>query len=192
MIQKQLSPVIYMLLCFPLFAQNQDDKKVELMQSRMDSVAVGKSIPDFVMFNENSEEVRFSSFLGTTVVIDIWATWCKPCIQLSPWFEKESEKFRDEKVAFVSVSVDERRDRWANYVEKHPSSYNRYWVGDNSKNPITWLTYQEFEISSGKFVWVEGIPKFIIVNEKGVVEALDFGQPGVPAFRRAVKKALKN
>lgn len=181
-----------MLISVQLCSQNQPQQKVAIMQSRMDSVAVGKLVPDFSMRNERNEKVNFSSFLGTTVVIDVWATWCKPCIQLSPWFEKESEKFKDENLAFISVSVDERKVMWNNYVEKRDANYNRYWVGDSDENPIVWLTYQEFEISPGKKVWAEGIPKFIIVNEEGVIEALDFGQPGVSAFRRAIRKALKN
>ena len=155
-------------------------------------MAVGKPIPDFTMLNENLEEIKFSSFLGKTVVIDIWATWCKPCIQLSPWFEKESEKFKEQNVVFMSISVDEQQGRWVNYIQSHEASYNRYWIEDDKENPIKWLTFEEFELSPGRIVWGESIPKFIIVNEEGVVEALKFGQPGMLPFRKAVKKALKH
>ncbi len=173
-------------------AQNQNSEKAAFMQSRIDSVAVGKPIPDFTMLNENLEEIKFSSFLGKTVVIDVWANWCKPCIQLSPWFEKESEKFKEENVVFMSISVDEQQGRWVNYIQSHEASYNRYWIEDDKGNPIKWLTFEEFELSPGRIVWGESIPKFIIVNEEGVVEALKFGQPGMPPFRKAVKKALKD
>tara|TARA_B110000503_G_C7166513_1_gene422133 strand:- start:233 stop:721 length:489 start_codon:yes stop_codon:yes gene_type:complete len=162
------------------------------MQSRIDSVAVGKAIPDFTMLNESLEEVNFSSFLGKTVVIDVWATWCKPCIALSPWFEKENEKIGAQDVVFISISVDEQQGRWINYIQNHQVNHDRYWIGDDRENPIKLLTFEEFEISPRRTVWGESIPKFIIVNKEGVVEALKFGQPGMPPFRRAVKKALKD
>lgn len=174
------------------FAQNQTQQKAAFMQSRIDSVAVGKPIPDFTMLNESLEEIKFSSLLGKIVVIDVWATWCKPCIELSPWFEKESEKFKLEDMVFVSISIDEQQGRWVSYIQNHQVNYNRYWIGEDNESPIKWLTFQEFEVSPGRTVWGESIPKFIIVNKEGVVEALKFGQPGLPPFRRAIKKALKN
>ena len=171
--------------------KTQKEKGI-FMQARIDSVAIGRTIPDFTMLNESLEEVNFSSFLGKTVVIDVWATWCKPCIALGPWFEKENEKIGSEDVVFLSISVDEQQGRWINYIQSHQANYDRYWVGDNKENPIKWFTFEELEISPGRIVWAESIPKFIIVNRDGVVEALKFGQPGMPPFRRAVKKAIKD
>ncbi|MFT6166753.1 MAG: thiol-disulfide isomerase/thioredoxin [Vicingaceae bacterium] len=174
------------------FAQNQNQQKAIFMQSRIDSVAVGHAIPDFTMLSESLEEVNFSSFLGKTVVIDVWATCCKPCILLSPWFEKENKINGAQDVIFISFSVDEQQGKWINYTQNHKVNHDRYWIGDDKENPIKWLTFEEFEISTGRTVWDESIPKFVIVNKDGVVKALKFGQLGMPPFRRAVKKALKD
>ncbi len=179
--------------CNILSAQESTIQKeqAEFMQSRTDSVAVGKAIPDFTMVNERLEEVQFSSLLGKTVVIDIWATWCKPCIALSPAFEKVKEELQNEAIVFLSISVDQDEDKWINYTEEHQVNYDRYWVGKEAENPIVWFTFGEFEHEEQK-VWAESIPRFIVVNKSGKVELLNFGQPGMPSFKKAIKKALKN
>ena len=91
----------------------------------------------------------------------------------------------------ISFSVDEGQDKWINYTEEHQVNYNRYWNGKEYKNPILWFTFGKFEYE-GQKVWAESIPRFIVVNGRGKIEALDFGQPGMSSFKKAIKRALKN
>lgn len=42
----------------------------------------------------------------TTYVINFWATWCKPCVEELPYFETLHEKYKDEKVKVILVSLD--------------------------------------------------------------------------------------
>ena len=174
------------------FAQESlsNEERAKYMQSRIDSVEVGKPMPEFTMLNERHETVPFSSLKGKVVVIDIWATWCKPCIALSPEFEKVKEEIQDDEVVFLSVSVDEKQDKWTNYIEEHSVNYDRYWVGKNYDQPILWFTFGQFEYQ-GQEVWAESIPRFVIVDKNGIIRALDFGRPGMSAFKKAIKKAKK-
>lgn len=70
-------------------------------------------------------------------------------------------------------------------------NYDRYCVGKEYKNPILWFTFAEFEMGPRK-VWGESIPHFVIIDKKGTVNALDFGQPGIAELKKTIKKALKN
>jgi len=42
----------------------------------------------------------------TVYIINFWATWCKPCVKELPFFEKISEKYKDQKVKVILVSLD--------------------------------------------------------------------------------------
>ena len=44
-------------------------------------------------------------------VIDVWATWCGPCIQAMPHLSKLNDKYKDKGVVFIGLSIDEEQDR---------------------------------------------------------------------------------
>ena len=46
----------------------------------------------------------------TTYVINFWATWCRPCIEELPYFQRFSNEMKGEKVKFIYVSLDFRRN----------------------------------------------------------------------------------
>ncbi len=45
------------------------------------------------------------------VVVNFWATWCGPCQEELPRLDKIAESYRGQPVAFVLVSIDEKKDR---------------------------------------------------------------------------------
>ena len=46
----------------------------------------------------------------TLYVVNFWATWCKPCVHEMPYFEGAAEKFKDQKVKFVFVSMNSPKE----------------------------------------------------------------------------------
>ena len=55
-------------------------------------------------FNDLQQIINSSD--GTTRVINFWATWCKPCVDELPSFNKAVETYSDKKTTFIFVSVD--------------------------------------------------------------------------------------
>jgi thiol-disulfide isomerase/thioredoxin len=60
--------------------------------------------------------------IGNIIVLDFWATWCKPCVKSIPKLVKLSEKFDTDKVSFVGINEDSPRN--INKVKPFVSSYN--------------------------------------------------------------------
>ncbi len=192
---KQVS-VFFSLLFFTTCILNAQDFKsqkeqADFMQSRIDSVAIGKAVPDFTLFTEDGDSLFLSDLKGKTIVIDIWATWCKPCIALSPEFEKAKEEYESENMTFISISTDNTKEKWSNYIKEHKVNYQRFWINPGMNEPIRWFTFDEFEFE-GRKVWGSSIPRFVIIDENGIVANLSFGKPGTPEFKKAIKRALKN
>jgi len=67
-----------------------------------DTLAMG--IPVYNKFQGLEPIFHFEN--DTTYIINFWATWCKPCIKELPYFEEFNNKFKDEKVKVVLVSLD--------------------------------------------------------------------------------------
>jgi peroxiredoxin len=68
--------------------------------------------PDFTLANLEGEDVTLSELLaGGPVILDFWATWCKPCIRGFPGLEALTAKYRDRGLTVVAVSVDGPKSR---------------------------------------------------------------------------------
>jgi thiol-disulfide isomerase/thioredoxin len=61
----------------------------------------------FNMKDLNGNTVAFESLKGKVIFLNIWATWCPPCIAEMPNIQSLYEKVGSDKIAFVMLSVDE-------------------------------------------------------------------------------------
>jgi thiol-disulfide isomerase/thioredoxin len=65
-----------------------------------------KPVAAFAITDLEGKEVTLDAFKGKVVVLNLWATWCVPCIKEMPSLERLSVKMKDKGVAVMSVSQD--------------------------------------------------------------------------------------
>lgn len=83
------------------------------------SLAPGEKAPDFTLPDAKGNSHSLSDYLGSIVYIDFWGTWCYPCIQEIPDALQLQEKYKDEPVKFIYVSMEydqEDIDNWKNFI----------------------------------------------------------------------------
>lgn len=76
----------------------------------------------------------------TTYVINFWATWCKPCVEEMPYFEALHEKYKDDKIKVVLISLDfksQLEKRVVPFVEKR--NLQPYVALLDGGNPNDWI-----------------------------------------------------
>lgn len=66
--------------------------------------------PDFRLMDSNGRTVSLSDYRGKVVILDFWATWCPPCRQEIPGYIKLYEKYKQQGLEIVGVSLDQ--DGW--------------------------------------------------------------------------------
>ena len=81
-------------------------KRIELLSK----TAVGSTAPDIVLQDPFGKTISLSSLRGKTVLIDFWASWCKPCREESPNLVKAYNKYKTSGFEVFSVSLDDNRD----------------------------------------------------------------------------------
>lgn len=108
----------------------------------------GQPAPDFVMTDTAGQEVRLSDFKGKVIYIDLWATWCGPCIQESPAFSALSVKYPD--IQFLQISRDEQRRAWLDYVS-------------HKKSPLPQYNSVDLRLVEGWQLFY--IPRFILIDK---------------------------
>ena len=122
---------------------------------------LNETAPGFSLKDISGKKVNLSDYAGRIVVLDLWATWCVPCIASFPAMEVMVEKHPE--VTFLFIAVEEKeKDRLARvkgFMEK-----NKY--------PFTVLLDEPVEPNSSKYRIMsayrpDGIPAKYVIDRNG-------------------------
>jgi len=97
--------------------------------------AIGTDEIDFTQNDTTGTPVSLSSFKGKYVLVDFWASWCRPCRMENPNVVATYGKFRNKNFTVLSVSLDRDRDSWIKAIKDdnltwfHVSDL-KYWNND--------------------------------------------------------------
>ncbi len=79
--------------------------------------------PDFSLQLFNGDKVTLSDLQGQPVVLNFWASWCKPCAEEAPVLEEVWRSYKDQGVVFIGIDyVDTEPDALA-YLERFDITY---------------------------------------------------------------------
>ncbi len=117
----------------------------------------GKQIPDFAFEKRDGDTIWLSDLRGKMVYIDVWATWCGPCLQEAPHWDKLVEEYSDREIHFLAISLDAVRDPWENMLN------SKEMKGIHVYAPGVW------ESEFARHFNVRGIPRFILIDAEGRV-----------------------
>ncbi|QIL37830.1 AhpC/TSA family protein [Pedobacter sp. HDW13] len=72
----------------------------------------GNIAPDFTLLKRDSTKLSLSDLSGKYVMIDFWASWCKPCREAIPHWKQVYEKYHNKGFEILSVSDDSKWNDW--------------------------------------------------------------------------------
>ena len=122
------------------------------------------------------ETLNLESLSGKTVVINFWASWCIPCQEEAPYFERTWQDYRDQDVVFIGVNTDDTDVTAREYIQKYGLTY-----------PHGPDRGERMEESFG----FTGIPETFIINADGEIMRHFISSPGEGELRRAIEDALQ-
>jgi peroxiredoxin len=76
----------------------------------------GSALPDFKLPDLGGKQFRSSQLKGSVVVLDVWATWCEPCVADIPIFNRLHEKYTGRGLKVVGIAV---QSGWAKDIKRH-------------------------------------------------------------------------
>jgi peroxiredoxin len=122
---------------------------------------LNETAPAFSLKDINSKLVSLSDYKGKIVILDLWATWCAPCIASFPAMQKQVEKHPD--IVFLFIAVDEKKinafERVKNFIDK-----NKYPFHVLLDEPVN-ETSDKYKITSS--YKPNGIPAKYFIDREG-------------------------
>ena len=153
-----------------------------LSKRQQGALIPGDKIPNFTLplFSgyefENKNEINFSDFSGKIVVLNFWASWCKPCEQEAAELE-EAWKFYNGDVMFLGVD----------YVDTEPEA--RTYL---KKFQITYPNGPDLRTELSQLFRIRGVPETYFIDQQGVLYYVKVGPfISVDEIKSIIEQKLK-
>ena len=101
-----------LLLCLLSFLGCSDDTSDKMTDAGdVNEDSSFQLAPNFTLLNTELEEVSLSDYQGKVVIVDFWATWCKPCKEEIPRFIELYAEYRAQGFEMIGISTDDVEGR---------------------------------------------------------------------------------
>jgi len=125
-------------------------------------VKVQENIPDLVLQDTTGKKgIALSNYKGKYLLLDFWASWCRPCRDENPALIKAFRKFKSEGFDILSVTLDQERDR------------NRWLTAMHKDGIDLWSNVSDFDEKAKSLFGVTAIPSNFLIDPTGKVIAQD-------------------
>lgn len=134
----------------------------------------GAAAPDFPYTAVDGTASTLSAHRGSVVLINLWASWCGPCVAEMPEIDRLEQENPD--LVVLAVNVSDRADDARSYI-------------DGAGYGFTWILDTSGEI--GFLYPSSGIPYTVIVDKEGAISSIYMGSPRDPfaTYGDAIRKA---
>lgn len=122
---------------------------------------VGQTMRDFTLTDPKGNPVHVSDYKGKYLLVDVWASWCKPCREEIPFLKTVYGKYQGQPFNILALSIDYEKQPWIDAVEKEQ---------------ITWgnaIDTRGFDAEFMRYFRVSSIPFNMLLDPNGTVIAVN-------------------
>lgn len=146
--------------------EEQEKERLELDRK----TAIGAVAPELNFPSPDGKVITIESLRGNYVLIDFWASWCRPCRAENPNVVKLYNKYKDKGFTVYSVSLDKDKARWEGAIKQ-----------DNLAWPNHVSDLKQWKSESVKIYGFRGIPFTVLIDKDGKIIAKNLRGPALEA-----------
>jgi len=143
-----------------LFKQFMDSKYAVQLHQKVEDLkrtATGAMAPDIVLNDPFGKNISLSALRGKVVLVDFWASWCKPCRDENPNVVKLYNKYKSKGFDVFGVSLDDNRSAWIDAINQDKLLWN------HGSDLLKWNSAVVKQYS------IDGIPFTVLVDKDGKI-----------------------
>jgi cytochrome oxidase Cu insertion factor (SCO1/SenC/PrrC family) len=169
---------------YDYFKEHNEDPHYEaqlkLLYEEKQLMAPGQPAPPFTLEDVDGNLVSLNDFKGKYVYVDFWQTLCPRSGRELPYLLDLHADYKEDSIAFVSISVNEDENVWRDYVKEHKN------MGTSLRVPQSWdsKTYKDYQAS--------GLPTFILIDPEGHIIDPKAAKPSSKEIRETFDQLLKS
>lgn len=139
---------------------------IKSIYEKIKSFAPGNEAPNFEMNTPDGKTVRLSDLRGKAIYLDIWATWCGPCLKEIPFMAKLAEHYKgDSMIEIINISVDSNQKAWRELLKKDQPQWSQFIVPGDFNSLLL------------KLYGINGIPRFMMFDKDGRIIDINAPRP---------------
>ncbi|REJ84510.1 MAG: AhpC/TSA family protein [Bacteroidetes bacterium] len=146
--------------------------------AELKKLPAGSPAPDFSLPDPSGKNISLSSFKGKVVLLDFWASWCRPCRKTNPYLVSLYNKYKDQGFEIFQVSLDDNADAWKDAI---------------AKDGLKWAHASELKKWNSDVVkayGIEAIPFTLLLDKEGNI--ISKGLLGEELDRKIQEALVKN
>jgi peroxiredoxin len=99
--------------------------KIKEKLDKIGRTSIGTKAPNFSAPSPTGEELALHDVLGKVTIVDFWAAWCRPCRAENPNLVRIYDKYKDQGLSIMGVSLDRSADDWKRAIEQDGLTWNQ-------------------------------------------------------------------
>ncbi|MBA4166515.1 MAG: TlpA family protein disulfide reductase [Chitinophagaceae bacterium] len=138
--------------------------------STIGSLAKGTIAPTFKLADIKGKTVSLSDFKGKVVYIDLWASWCAPCLKEMLYMEALKKKFSIRPIEMIAISIDTDTGKWLAKIVSMKLSGVQLIDSKGSENSKIAKDYK-----------IHGVPHYVLIDKNGRIASAFAPRPSSEA-----------
>lgn len=152
------------------YPQSKYQKGLDYILKDYSALRSGMPMTDLEMRDVNGKAFKLSDLKGNLIYVDVWATWCGPCVEELEYSAKLSKRYSNSPdLKLVYVSVDDDTKAWKKFLSKNLQIKGLHGIQNSEFLADSNMVTRLYKIS--------GIPRYILIGKDGNIVTANAKRP---------------